>query len=178
MVEQRARPTQEVATERVETQRTPLDTAHRQRDFRIRFDWGATGAAAVVDPTGTAVVVDVLSFTTTLTVAVERGMTVFPFGWKDERAQAYAAERGAVLARGRSLREGVSLSPASVHTLQLQGGPMDVDEVAAFEAEPHHADAVRVRRWDDGGKVAGHDVPGLEHHLPALRTLARAALTV
>lgn len=70
------------------------------------------------------------------------------------------------------------LSPASVHTLQLQGGPMDVDEVAAFEAEPHHADAVRVRRWDDGGKVAGHDVPGLEHHLPALRTLARAALTV
>lgn len=114
MVEQRARPTQEVATERVETQRAPLDTAHRQRDFRIRFDWGPTGAAAVVDPAGTAVVVDVLSFTTTLTVAVERGMTVFPFGWKDERAQAYAAERGAVLARGRSLREGVSLSPASV----------------------------------------------------------------
>ncbi|MCB9379697.1 MAG: TauD/TfdA family dioxygenase [Acidimicrobiaceae bacterium] len=69
------------------------------------------------------------------------------------------------------------LSPASVHTLELQGGPMAADEVAAFEAEPHHADAVRVRRWDEGGKDAGRDVPGLEHHLAALRTLARAALT-
>jgi 2-phosphosulfolactate phosphatase len=78
----------------------------------IRFEWGPTGAAAVVAPT--TVVVDVLSFTTTLTVAVERGMTVYPFRWKDERATAYAEERGAVLAAGRSLLDGVSLSPASV----------------------------------------------------------------
>ena len=45
--------------------------------------------------------VDVLSFTTTLTVAVERGMTVLPFAWKDARAAEYAAERDAVLAVGR-----------------------------------------------------------------------------
>ena len=66
-----------------------------------------------------AVVVDVLSFTTTLTVAVERGMTVFPFPWKDDdRAAAYAAARDAVLAVGRfEAREagrGVSLSPAAM----------------------------------------------------------------
>src|SRR5690349_7910935 len=79
---------------------------------RIRFEWGPTGAASVAAPV--TVVVDVLSFTTTLSVAVERGMTVYPFRWKDERARAYAAERDAVLARGRSVREGVSLSPASV----------------------------------------------------------------
>jgi 2-phosphosulfolactate phosphatase len=78
----------------------------------VRFEWGPTGAAAVAAPV--TVVVDVLSFTTTLTVAVERGMTVYPFRWKDERAEAYAEERDAVLAKGRSLREGVSLSPASV----------------------------------------------------------------
>ena len=59
------------------------------------------------------VVVDVLSFTTTLTVAVERGIVVYPFRWKDERATAYAEERDAVLAVGRS-QPGVSLSPASV----------------------------------------------------------------
>ena len=81
---------------------------------QIRFEWGPTGAAAVAAPV--TVVVDVLSFTTTLTVAVERGMTVYPFRWKDERAEAYADERDAVLARGRSLRDGVSLSPASVRT--------------------------------------------------------------
>lgn len=80
----------------------------------VHFEWGATGAAAIADGAEVAVVVDVLSFTTTLTVAVDAGMTVYPFAWKDERAEAYAAERDAVLARGRSLREGVSLSPVSV----------------------------------------------------------------
>lgn len=59
-------------------------------------------------------IVDVLSFTTTLTVAVDAGIEVLPFRWKDERAAAYAAERDAVLATGRSRRDGVSLSPASV----------------------------------------------------------------
>ena len=80
----------------------------------VAFEWGPTGAAAVVTPGTVAVVVDVLSFTTTLTVAVERGMTVHPFRWKDERATAYAEQRGAVLASGRSRGEGVSLSPVSV----------------------------------------------------------------
>ena len=47
------------------------------------------------------------------------------------------------------------LSPASVLTLKLQGGPMSAREVAAFEVEPFHQDAVRVRRCDDQGKVAG-----------------------
>jgi predicted HD phosphohydrolase len=47
------------------------------------------------------------------------------------------------------------LSPASVVTLKLQGGPMAAHEVAQFETERFHKDAVRVRQWDDQGKVAG-----------------------
>ena len=47
------------------------------------------------------------------------------------------------------------LSPASVHSLSLQGGPMNKDEIAAFEANRFHREAVQVRIWDDGGKVAG-----------------------
>ncbi|WP_243058385.1 2-phosphosulfolactate phosphatase [Nocardioides sp. SR21] len=82
----------------------------------VRFEWGPTGAAATAAPY--TVVVDVLSFTTTLSVAVERGMTVYPFRWKDERAEAYAVERDAVLARGRSERTGVSLSPATVRAAE------------------------------------------------------------
>ena len=70
-----------------------MNAAHRQLDHRVRFDWGPTGAAAIADGADVAVVVDVLSFTTTLCVAVERGMTVLPFRWKDERAAAYAEER-------------------------------------------------------------------------------------
>jgi predicted HD phosphohydrolase len=45
-----------------------------------------------------------------------------------------------------------ALSPASVYTLGLQGGPMSDREIAAFESSPHHADAVAVRRWDDHAK--------------------------
>jgi phosphonate degradation associated HDIG domain protein len=52
------------------------------------------------------------------------------------------------------------LSPASVHTLALQGGAMSAAEVTRFEAEPFAADAVRVRHWDDQGKVAGLLTPG------------------
>ncbi len=53
------------------------------------------------------------------------------------------------------------LSPASVITLKLQGGPMAGHEVARFKTERFHQDAVRVRQWDDQGKVAGLKTPGL-----------------
>jgi 2-phosphosulfolactate phosphatase len=96
-----------------------VNPAHRQRAHRVRFDWGPAGAAAVAADAEVAVVVDVLSFTTTLNVACERGITVLPFAWKDGRATAYAAERGATLAVGRlearaSGAGGVSLSPADM----------------------------------------------------------------
>jgi [1-hydroxy-2-(trimethylamino)ethyl]phosphonate dioxygenase len=53
------------------------------------------------------------------------------------------------------------LSPASVTTLKLQGGPMAAHEVAKFETERFHKEAVRVRQWDDEGKVAGLKTPSL-----------------
>lgn len=67
------------------------------------------------------------------------------------------------------------LSPASIHTLKLQGGPMSLEETRAFEREPHHREAVRVRRWDDQGKVAGLKTPPLEAYLPLLNAAARGA---
>src|SRR4051794_16254502 len=74
---------------------------HGQEEHAVRFEWGPTGAAAVAEGVDLAVVVDVLSFTTTLTVAVERGITVLPYRWKDDRAAAYAVEQRATLAVGR-----------------------------------------------------------------------------
>ena len=65
------------------------------------------------------------------------------------------------------------LSSASVHTLALQGGPMSAEEARAFEREPHYREAVRVRRWDDQGKVAGLETPPLEAYLKMLKAHAR-----
>lgn len=52
------------------------------------------------------------------------------------------------------------LSPASEQSLMLQGGPMDAQEVAAFEAGEHYEDAVRLRRYDDLGKDP--DAPAID----------------
>ena len=57
------------------------------------------------------------------------------------------------------------LSPASVRSLALQGGPMDSDEVSAFEKNPWLDTILRVRRYDDGGKVPGRKTPDMEYYL-------------
>jgi phosphonate degradation associated HDIG domain protein len=62
------------------------------------------------------------------------------------------------------------LSPASRHSLELQGGPFEPGEVAAFEASPHAEAAVRLRRYDDVGKVPGLPTPDLEHYRPILES--------
>jgi len=67
------------------------------------------------------------------------------------------------------------LSEASRKSLALQGGPMDDAEAAAFEAGPHFDLAVRVRRYDDMGKVPDMVTPGLAHFRPLLESLVRAA---
>lgn len=94
---------------------TNVDPQHRQQAYRVRFEWGPVGAEAI-GPVDIAVVVDVLSFTTTLTAAVERGIEVFPARWRDDRAEAYAREQDAVLAvqRQDAVPGRPSLSPASL----------------------------------------------------------------
>jgi predicted HD phosphohydrolase len=56
------------------------------------------------------------------------------------------------------------LSPASVQSLALQGGPMSEEEVLEFEQHPYYREAVRLRRWDDMAKIPGLEVPGLDHY--------------
>ena len=65
------------------------------------------------------------------------------------------------------------LSPASVYTLSLQGGPMGAAEAAGFAARPYAADAVAVRRWDDAAKDPAADVPGFDSYRPLLTALLR-----
>lgn len=60
------------------------------------------------------------------------------------------------------------LSPASVYTLSVQGGPMTPAEAEDFEGSPHAGDAVAVRRWDDAAKDPAAATQGFEHFRPLL----------
>jgi gamma-butyrobetaine dioxygenase len=66
-----------------------------------------------------------------------------------------------------------ALSPASVYTLGVQGGPMQGPELAEFEAHPYASAAIRVRRWDDQAKEPEVEPPPFSHFEPVLRALAR-----
>ncbi len=56
------------------------------------------------------------------------------------------------------------LSPASVLSLQLQGGPMNPEELVEFSARPFAEEAVRLRRYDDQAKRSDANNPELTHY--------------
>ncbi|WP_371658749.1 2-phosphosulfolactate phosphatase [Streptomyces sp. NBC_00280] len=72
-----------------------------QSGYGIRFEWGPAGARHLAREVSCLVVVDVLSFTTSVSVAVEAGSRVFPHPWRDDTATAFAEQRDARLAVGR-----------------------------------------------------------------------------
>lgn len=65
------------------------------------------------------------------------------------------------------------LSDASKLSLKLQGGPMSVEQVSAFEEEPFFADAIRLRRWDEEGKIVGFQGPPPAHFEAVVSTCRR-----
>lgn len=62
-----------------------------------------------------------------------------------------------------------SLTPASRRSLELQGGIFDATQARDFLSQPHAAEAVRLRRYDDLAKVAGLAVPELAHYAGRLK---------
>lgn len=63
------------------------------------------------------------------------------------------------------------LSEASVHSLNLQGGPMSDDEVAGFEKNPNLKEIIQVRYLDDAGKRDDMETPDFWHFAPMVQRL-------
>ncbi|WP_063131816.1 2-phosphosulfolactate phosphatase [Nocardia fusca] len=87
----------------------------------VRVEWGQAGARTLGPHSAALVVVDVLSFTTAVSVAVDAGTGVLPCPWRDGGAEEFAARHDAALAVGRraiSPERPWSLSPAA-----LRGAP-------------------------------------------------------
>lgn len=68
-----------------------------------------------------------------------------------------------------------TLSDASKESLKFQGGPMSPEEVHKWQQDPWAEEKANLRRWDDGAKVVGLDVPGVETYRPMLEQVLSAS---
>ena len=88
----------------------PPRPEHRQLDHGVRLEWGREGAALLAADCAVMVVVDVLSFSTAVDMAVGRGAAVLPLR-SAERDQPVPLD---VVLAGPRRGPGPSLSPASL----------------------------------------------------------------
>ena len=97
----------------------------RQHGYRVRFERGERGAAALAErrspAVGVLIVVDILSFSTAVDVATSRGASIFPSHFRSSAESAQLADLyGALLAvprRKRSAESPYTLSPGTLEAL-------------------------------------------------------------
>jgi 2-phosphosulfolactate phosphatase len=91
-----------------------------QAEYALRCEWGAHGVAQLAAISDVLIIVDVLSFSTAVDIAVSKGAIVFPYGSRDSEVDDYARARSAHVAEKVRTQSGFSLSPASL--LQVPSG--------------------------------------------------------
>ena len=91
-----------------------MDVFFDQSEYELRCEWGISGLRALRPLADVIIIVDVLSFSTAVDIAVGKGAFVFPYRWKDDSAKRFAATKGALLAAKREAPGEYSLSPSSL----------------------------------------------------------------
>lgn len=79
----------------------------------LRCEWGQHGIDHLRDDSDVMIIVDVMSFSTSVDIAVSNGAVVYPYRWRDETALTYAQSVGAIAA-GVSSETSYTLSPSSL----------------------------------------------------------------
>ena len=136
-----------------------------QTDYDLRCEWGMRGLRALAPASDAVVIVDVLSFSTAVDIAVSNGATVFPYRWKDDSASRFAREKGALLATDRNAAGQYSLSPASLRSIPAQTRlvlpspngsslALSANAVPVFTACLRNAPAVAKRAAACGSRIA------------------------
>jgi hypothetical protein len=92
--------------------------AYPRTSFDLQFEWGPNGLEQLGPGAAGIVIVDVLRFTTAVSVAIGRGATVLPYRWADNGAETYAAQHNALLAGAGPEGAHWSLSPIDLSRLQ------------------------------------------------------------
>jgi 2-phosphosulfolactate phosphatase len=89
-----------------------------QQEFDIRCEWGEQGVAVLAPASDVVIIIDVLSFCTSVEIATARGAFVFPFRGSVAEAENFAGSVDALLARPGRRADGYSLSPASLMSIE------------------------------------------------------------
>lgn len=89
---------------------------HQQSPFTVRLEWGLAAAEHLAPHVDCVVIVDVMSFSTCVSIANDNQAYIYPWPWKDESAHRYAQENNADVASfARTLAgEHYTLSPTSL----------------------------------------------------------------
>lgn len=85
-----------------------------QSEYDIRCEWGQRGVLALAPTSDVVIIVDILSFSTSVSIATERGAAVFPYHGLNESLAEYAAQRSAVPIGFQRDKPGYTLSPSSL----------------------------------------------------------------
>ena len=65
------------------------------------------------------------------------------------------------------------LSPASVLTLNLQGGPMNKEEIKEFEKNDYLEQCIKLRFWDEESKDPEREHPPFIYYRPLIESLVK-----
>jgi 2-phosphosulfolactate phosphatase len=92
-----------------------------QTGYEIRCEWGIQGINQLLPDSEVLIIVDVLSFSTCVDIAISNGAIVYPYQWRDERAVDYAKSLGAILANPhRHAQNQLTLSPTSLQNIRAE----------------------------------------------------------
>lgn len=84
-----------------------------QHGFAVRFGWGPNGLRRLAPHVDVVVIIDVLSFSTSVDIAVSRGVTVFPYAWNNGTAHDFADQVDALVAE-KGAEHGWTLRPVTL----------------------------------------------------------------
>lgn len=86
-----------------------------QSVFEIRCEWGWQGISQLAPISDVIIIVDILSFSTSVEIATNNGAVIYPYQCRDSSALDYAQQVKAELAhRERKPNRGYSLAPSSL----------------------------------------------------------------
>jgi 2-phosphosulfolactate phosphatase len=86
-----------------------------QQEYSIRFEWGLAGLKTLAPVSDVVVIVDVLSFTTSVDIAVSNGGFVIPYHGEAAALETFARRMGAIAASKTRQEAGAyTLAPSSL----------------------------------------------------------------